>query len=75
MTLYIEAASGREITLVSRKLKEDHCFIDTFMVDRPKAKGQYFQIVTTFKLPKGVNRETYLRSLQEIAGVGMVNEL
>lgn len=75
MTLYIEAASGRDITLVSRKLKEDHCFIDTFVVDKPMAKGQYFQIVTTFKLPKGANRETYLHSLREIEGVGMVNEL
>lgn len=75
MTLYIEAASGREITLVSRKLKEDHCFIDTFVVDKPMAKGQYFQIVTTFKIPKGINKETYLRTLQEIAGAGMVNEL
>lgn len=75
MTLYIEAASGREITRVSRKLKEDHCFIDTFVVDKPMAKGQYFQIVTTFKIPKGINKETYLRALQEIAGAGMVNEL
>lgn len=75
VTLYIEAASGREITRVSRKLKEDHCFIDTFVVDKPMAKGQYFQIVTTFKIPKGINKETYLRALQEIAGAGMVNEL
>ncbi len=75
MTLYIEAATGREITLISRKLKEDHCFIDTFVVDKPKAKGQYFQIVTTFKIPKGIRREAYLHSLQEMNGVGMVNEL
>ena len=75
MTLYIEAPNGREITLISRKLKEDQCFIDTFVVDKPKAKGQYFQIVTTFKIPKGTNREAYLHSLQELTGVGMVNEL
>lgn len=75
MTLYIEAASGREITLVSRKLKEDHCFIDTFVVDKPKAKGQYFQIVTTFRIPKGANKEAYLHGLREIAGLGMVNEV
>ena len=75
MTLYIEAANGREITLISRELEEDQCFIDTFVVDKPKAKGQYFQIVTTFKIPKGTNREAYLHSLQELTGVGMVNEL
>lgn len=75
MTLYIEAATGREITLISRKLKEDNCFIDIFVVDKPKAKGQYFQIVTTFKIPKGVNRDAYLHMLQEIDGVGTINEL
>lgn len=75
MTLYIEAASGREITIVSRKLKEDHCFIDTFVVDKPKAKGQYFQIVTTFRIPKGVNKEAYLHALQEITGVQAVSEV
>lgn len=75
MTLYIEAATGREITLISRKLKEDNCLIDTFVVDKPKAKGQYFQIVTTFKIPKGTNRDAYLQILQEIDGVGTINEL
>lgn len=75
MTLCIEAASGKEITLVSRKLKEDHCFVDTFVVDKPKAKGQSFQIMTTFKLPRGVRRETYLHALQEIEGLGAVDEL
>ncbi|MDE7251863.1 MAG: MgtC/SapB family protein [Acetatifactor sp.] len=75
MTLYIEAATGREITLISRKLKEDNCLIDTFVVDKPKAKGQYFQIVTTFKIPKGTNRDAYLHILQETEGVGTINEL
>lgn len=75
MTLYIEVASGREITLISRKLKEDQCFIDTFVVDRPKAKGQYFQIVTTFRIPRGVHKDAYLRTLQEMDGLGTVNEL
>ena len=75
MTLYIEVATGHEITLLSRKLKEDLCFIDTFVVDKPKAKGQYFQIVTTFKIPKGVHRDEYLRILQELNGVGTINEL
>lgn len=52
MTLYIEVEDGKAITLVSRCLKSDNCFIDTFQVDKPKAKGQHFQIVTTFKLPR-----------------------
>lgn len=75
MTLYIEAASGEEIMQVSRKLKEDQCFVDTFVVDKPKAKGQYFQIVTTFRIPKGVHKDAYLHALQEMNGLGAVNEL
>lgn len=75
ITLYIEVASGKEITLISRKLKEDQCFIDTFVVDKPKAKGQYFQIVTTFRIPRGVHKDAYLRTLQELDGLGTVNEL
>lgn len=75
MTLYIEAVSGKEITHISRKLKEDQCFIDTFVVDKPKAKGQYFQIVTTFRIPKGIQKNAYLQSLREIEGVEIINEL
>ena len=75
MTLYIEAVSGKEIMLISHKLKQDNCFIDTFAVDKPKAKGQYFQIMTTFKLPKGTNKEAYICALEEIEGIGAVNEL
>lgn len=75
MTLYIEVTSGKEITLVSRKLKEEHCFIDTFIVDKPKAKGQCYQIMTTLKIPKGGSKEKYLHVVQEISGVESVNEL
>lgn len=75
MTLYIEVLSGKEITLISRRLKEEQCFIDTFVVDKPKAKGQCFQIVTTIRIPRGSTKETYLRTLEEIKGVESVNEL
>lgn len=75
MTLYIEVEDGKAITLVSRYLKNDNCFIDTFQVDKPKAKGQHFQIVTTFKLPKGKSREDYQHSLRELKGVASINEI
>lgn len=75
VTLYIEALDGKAITLVSRKIKSDGCFIDTFYVDKPKAKGQHFQIVTTFKLPKGKNRDDYQHMLQEIKGIASVDEI
>ncbi|MDE7283473.1 MAG: MgtC/SapB family protein [Lachnospiraceae bacterium] len=75
MTLYIEATSGKDITNITQKLNEDQCFIDTFVVDKPKAKGQYFQIMTTFRIPKGVNKNAYLQTLREMEGVGIINEL
>ena len=75
MTLYIEATSGKEITHITQKLNEDQCFIDTFVVDKPKAKGQYFQIMTTFRIPKGVNKNAYLQTLREMEGVGIITEL
>lgn len=75
MTLYIEVEDGKAITLVSRYLKNDNCFTDTFYVDKPKAKGQHFQIVTTFQIPRGKTREEYQHSLQELKGVMSVSEI
>ena len=71
----METEDGKAITAVSRKIKGDHCFIDTFDVDKPKAKGQPYQITTTFRIPKGVNKEAYMRALQELNGVNSVNEI
>lgn len=75
MTIYIELEDGKTINAVSRKLKEDHCRIDTFIVDKPKAKGQQYQVTTTFCVQRGVNKEEYLRSLQEMTGVSSISEV
>lgn len=75
MTLYIEAEDGKAITNVSRLLKDKECFIDTFDVDKPKAKGQNFQIITTFQLPKQAIKEEHLKLLQDIKGVESVDEI
>lgn len=75
VTLYVEVEDGKAITLVSKYLKKDNCFIDTFYVDKPKAKGQHFQIVTTFLIPRGKSREEYQCSLQELKGVVSVSEI
>lgn len=75
MTVYIELEDGKAITAVSRKLKEDDCRIDTFDVDKPKAKGQYYQVTTTFCVPKGVNKDEYLKTIQEMTGVSSINEV
>ena len=71
----MEVVDGKAITNVSRQLKEDNCFVDSFHVDKPKAKGQHFQIVMTFRLPRKVNREAYLGTLQKLKGVLYVDEI
>ena len=75
LTLYIEVEDGKAITHVSRQLKEDNCLVDSFHVDKPKAKGQYFQIVVTFRLPRKTYREEYLSILQKLKGVLSVDEI
>lgn len=75
MTLFVEVEDGKAITNVSRQLKESNCFVDSFHVDKPKAKGQHFQIVMTFQIPKKISRDDYLHILQEISGVESVSEI
>ncbi len=75
LTLYIEVDDGKAITGVSRHLKETGCFVDSFYVDKPKAKGQHFQVVATFRIPRKMSRETYLHTLQELKGVESVSEI
>lgn len=75
MTLYIEVEDGKAITNVSRQLKEDNCFVDSFYVDKPKAKGQHFQVVATFRLPRKTGRDEYLHTLQRLKGVVYVDEI
>ncbi|MDE7476620.1 MAG: MgtC/SapB family protein, partial [Lachnospiraceae bacterium] len=75
MTLYVEVEDGKAITNVSRQLKEGNCFVDSFYVDKPKAKGQHFQIVVTLQIPRKMNRDEYLHTLQKIKGVLSVDEI
>ena len=75
MTLYVEVEDGKAITNVSRMLKENDCFVDSLYVDKPKAKGQHFQIVVTLRIQRKMNREEFLRSLQRLKGVMSVDEV
>lgn len=75
MTLYVEVEDGKAITNVSRLLKERNCFIDSFYVDKPKAKGQHFQIVVTLRIQKKRNREEFLCALQNLKGILSVDEI
>lgn len=75
MTLYIEIEDGKAISNVSRQLKKSNCFVDSFYVDKPKAKGQHFQIVATFRLPRKVSGDDYLHTLQQLKGVVYMDEI
>lgn len=75
MTLYVEVEDGKAITNVSRLFKENNCYMDSFYVDKPKAKGQHFQIVVTLRMQRKMNREEFLRSLQRLKGVMSVDEI
>lgn len=75
MTLYVEVEDGKAISNVSRQLKDNNCFIDSFYVDKPKAKGQHFQIVVTLRIQKKRNRDEFLHALQRLKGVMSVDEI
>lgn len=75
MTLYVEVEDGKAITNVSRQLKDSNCFIDSFYVDKPKAKGQHFQIVVTLQIQTKRNRDEFLHTLQRLKGVVSVDEI
>ncbi len=75
IALVVEVENGKAITVVSRLLKEKGYTVDTFTVDKPKAKGQNLQIVTTLKLPKGVHKEECLRTIRELQEVQDVSEI
>lgn len=75
MTLYVEVEDGKAISNVSRQLKDNNCFIDSFYVDKPKAKGQHFQIVVTLRIQKKRNRDEFLHDLQRLKGIMSVDEI
>lgn len=75
MTLYVEVEDGKAITSVSRQLKDSNCFVDSFYVDKPKAKGQHFQIVVTLRIQRKRSRDEFLHTLQRLKGVLSVDEI
>ena len=75
MTLYVEVEDGKAITSVSRQLKDCNCFVDSFYVDKPKAKGQHFQVVVTLRIQRKMNREEFLHILQGLKGIVSVDEI
>ena len=49
--------------------------MDTFYVNKPKVKGQNFQIITTFSIPKKINKDEYINELREMPEIESVDEM
>lgn len=75
MSLYLEVEKGKSISNISKKLKTDGCDMDTFYVNKPKVKGQNFQIITTFSIPKKINKDEYINELREMPEIESVDEM
>jgi len=75
LSLFIEVENGKAITNVSRLFHESGYIVDYFVVDKPKAKGQNFQIVTTVKISRGTNKEKCMQDIREVKGVEAVDEI
>lgn len=75
ISISVEVESGKAISAIIRKIRADGCIIDIYDIDKPKAKGQYYSIMTTFRLPKNINADEYMQSLREQKGVVTVDEM
>lgn len=67
--LYVEANDSKTMSVLLYRLKEDGCKIDMFDLDKSKPEGGYYTIMLTVRLPKGTEREAYLRTLAGTEGV------
>lgn len=75
MTLHFEVDEGSDIMEVFHRLKDDGCMIDTFDVNKPKAKGQNCIIWAVIRTPAGRNKEEYLITLRQMKAVISVDDM
>lgn len=75
LPLYIEVENGKAITEFLHKVKNDGCTVDTYEVEKPKAKGQHFTIMTVLHTPKRLNNDDYMEELREMKGIVSVDEM
>lgn len=75
MTLHMEIEDTKLITFLFHKLKEDGCVIDTFDVNKPKAKRLPTVIEAVIHIPKKKNKDDYLMQLRDIPGVLSVDDM
>lgn len=75
ISISVEVESGKAISAVIHKIRDDGCVIDIYDVDKPKAKGQFYSVMTTIRLPRNTNADEYMQSLRELKGVVTVDEM
>lgn len=75
VSISVEVESGKAISAVIHKIRDDGCVIDIYDVDKPKAKGQFYSVMTTIRLPRNTNADEYMQSLRELKGVVTVDEM
>lgn len=75
LPLYIEVENGKAITEFLHKIKNDGCKVDTYEVEKPKAKGQYFIIMAVIQTPRKMNNDDYMEELRELKGIVSVDEM
>lgn len=76
LPLYIEVENGKAITEVLHKVKNDGCVVDTYEVEKPKAKGQYYTLIISLHKPKGfASSDDYMEELREMKGIVYVDEM
>ena len=76
LPLYIEVENGKAITEFLHKVKEDGCEVDAYEVEKPKAKGLNYTIITTLHTPRGfTNFDDYMEELREMKGIVTVEEM
>lgn len=75
MTLHMEIENTKLNMVLFHKLKEDGCVIDTFDVNKPKAKHLPTVIEAVIHIPKNKNKDDYLMELRDITGVLSVDDM
>lgn len=75
ISLYIEVENGKAITSLLHRVRDDGCSVDSFDVEKPKAKGQYFTVMTVLRTPRRMNAEDYMEELREMKGIISVDDM
>ncbi len=75
VTLYIQAEDSRTASSLLHKLKADGCQIDMYDIERPKASGQPFTILSTVGISRKLKKDIYLKELSKLPGILSIDSM